>query len=161
MSQTLQKSRKIYPLSPNLWFFVGLILQISCHSHSNEDQKILKQAAEVHQRIIEQEQNTKKVFAELAKLAEKLPPDSPIQDSLPVLQKDLEAWEKIVVEVPGFEDSGDHDHSHNHSHQAALEVSAEEMLKIQIYVEQELIVISKRLNKLLKQAKTEAELPQR
>ena len=55
-----------------------------------------------------------------------------IRDSLQVIEKDFELWEKNVVEVPG-DDSGEaHDHGHgHHGEKENLQVTPEQMVEIQ------------------------------
>ncbi|MDE2722821.1 MAG: hypothetical protein OXI59_05550 [Gemmatimonadota bacterium] len=55
-----------------------------------------------------------------------------IRDSLQVIEKDFELWEKNVVEVPGDDSAEAHDHGHGHHHEKEdLQVTPEQMVEIQ------------------------------
>ena len=104
-----------------------LLTLLSCQHKHTEDQHVMEEAAKIHQKIIEQEKLVNKTINEFISTCENLSQDSPLCDSLLVINKDFLAWEESLVEVPGYEEEHDHDHDHNQS----VEVTAEEMLSIQ------------------------------
>lgn len=127
---------------------------VSCQHHNPEDQKILKQAALVHDRIISKEQKVKEVIQKLTQLTKELPRESSLIDSLRLIKDDYSEWQKLVIEVPGHEDSHEH---HNHDHESGTQVSAKDMLDIQLYLEEELGHLSLRTENLLIAAQQEIE----
>lgn len=65
-------------------------------------------------------------------------------DSAAVLQAAIEAWEKDLVEVPGYEH--EHDHAgHNHSHEP-VQVTPEEMLQLQQAAKAQIEQLKKRFD---------------
>lgn len=104
---------------------------ISCHTTNEEDAHHLQQAAEIHKAMMEIEEQFEAQLDSLKSFSHQA---VEIRDSLQVIEKDFELWEKNVVEVPG-DDSGEaHDHGHGHGHHGEkenLQVTPEQMVEIQ------------------------------
>jgi hypothetical protein len=67
------------------------------------------------------------------------------QDSVAALFRELEVWELELVEIPGHEHS--HSHAHHHDH-TSLNITPEEMLKIQNELKSRVEAIQKRSESL-------------
>ena len=102
---------------------------ISCHTTSEEDAHHLQQAADIHKAMMEIEEQFENQLDSLKSFSHHA---AGIRDSLQVIEKDFELWEKNVVEVPG-DDSGEaHDHGHgHHDEKENLQVTPEQMVEIQ------------------------------
>lgn len=93
------------------------IFSLGC-SKSGQDTH-LQHAAALHQEALQIAED----------LEDQLKQTSIPSDSAAVLQAAIEAWEKDLVEVPGFEHT--HDHAgHQHSHEP-VQVTPEQMLHLQ------------------------------
>lgn len=102
---------------------------ISCHTTNKEDAHHLRQAADIHKAMMEIEEQFENQLDSLKSFSHQA---VEIRDSLQVIEKDFELWEKNVVEVPG-DDSGEaHDHGHeHHGEKENLQVTPEQMVEIQ------------------------------
>jgi hypothetical protein len=69
------------------------------------------------------------------------------KDSVKLISRTLEHWQADIVEVPGNDDSHDHQ-GHNHSHERLPEVTEEQMLGIQKELDERLRAIGKRITSL-------------
>jgi len=118
--------------------FLALLLLSAC-SPSPED-KLLQEASDVH--------NAALLIAEELEAA--LNQNMIPADSASAIRAAIEAWENDLVEVPGNEH---HDHEgHNHSHEP-LNVTAEEMLQLQLELKQRIEQIKKRIDTIINQNK--------
>src|SRR5688572_20032063 len=106
------------------YFLTVLLIAAGCNSSSRE-KELLHKAAKVHNEMV-RETNT------LKDQLRGLQTDSPsvTKDSIAVILKLIEEWENDLVEVPGNDHHDPAEHVHNHDHRT-LEITAEEMLKIQ------------------------------
>ena len=133
------------PIYPTICLLIALF---GCHHDHDEHQQEMEEAAQVHKKIIDQEQKVKTLFNDLSSECKKMSEESSWCDSLDVINNDFLAWEESLVEVPGYEDEHDHDHDHDHDHSQPVEVTAEEMLSIQEQLKKEIDNLLLRLNKL-------------
>lgn len=116
-----------------------LLVAGSCNYHEKPD-PLLVEAARYH--------------LEAARLARQLEHDldSLIKgdvtqvDSLFRLREELQQWETELIEVPGFESEEGHDH-HHHDHTPAVNLTAGQMVDIQLECLERIKSIRKRLNK--------------
>lgn len=153
------------------YFFILLAAAIvACNPKPKEESATLKEAREVHNRMMEVASATKGLLeAEMARVQPKVQPyfDAGdtlmakkmqfIADKLAALRDKLQAWEQNVVAVPG-EDAHAHDHahdhgdghSHDHSHAAnpTEGMSDEQVLEIQKSLEEEIKALSASLTEL-------------
>jgi hypothetical protein len=115
---------------------------LACSS-VKEDEKLLKEAAVVHNSAVA-------LAAQLESDLERLKRDTTIvQDSLHVLENALEVWEETLVEVPGNDEHHHegHDHHHDHGH-TQTGLTAGQMLVVQQELKRNLQTIETRLNAL-------------
>ena len=105
----------------------------ACSASSKED-KVLQEAADVH--------NMALLMAE--ELETTLKQNTFPADSTSAILAAIEAWENDLVEVPGNEHHHEHE-GHNHSHEP-VNVTAEEMLKLQLELKQRIEQIKKRVD---------------
>ena len=102
---------------------------VSCHGENKEDAHLLQQAAEIHKAMMEIEAQFESQLDSLKSFSHHA---VEIRDSLQVIEKDFELWEKNVVEVPGDGSAEAHDHGHEHHHEKEnLQVTPEQMVEIQ------------------------------
>ena len=106
---------------------------VSCHTTSEEDAHHLQQAADIHKAMMEIEKQFENQLDSLKSFSHHA---VEIRDSLQVIEKDFELWEKNVVEVPGDDSAEAHDHGHDHGHEhhgekEDLQVTPEQMVEIQ------------------------------
>ena len=102
---------------------------ISCHTTSEEDAHHLQQAADIHKAMMEIEKQFENQLDSLKSFSHHA---VEIRDSLQVIEKDFELWEKNVVEVPGDDSAEAHDHGHgHHGEKENLQVTPEQMVEIQ------------------------------
>ena len=101
----------------------------SCHGENEEDAHHLRQAVEIHKAMMEIEEQFENQLDSLKSFSHHA---VEIRDSLQVIEKDFELWEKNVVEVPGDDSADAHDHGHEHHHEKEnLQVTPEQMVEIQ------------------------------
>ena len=106
---------------------------VSCQGENKEDAHHLQQATDIHKAMMEIEKQFENQLDSLKSLSHHA---VEIRDSLQVIEKDFELWEKNVVEVPGddSEEARDHGHDHGHEHHGEkenLQVTPEQMVEIQ------------------------------
>lgn len=102
---------------------------VSCHGENKEDAHHLQQAADIHKAMMEIEKQFENQLDSLKSFSHHA---VDIRDSLQVIEKDFELWEKNVVEVPGDDSAEAHDHGHGHHHEKEdLQVTPEQMVEIQ------------------------------
>lgn len=102
---------------------------VSCHGENKEDAHHLQQAVEIHKAMMEIEEQFENQLDSLKSFSHHA---VEIRDSLQVIEKDFELWEKNVVEVPGDDSEEAHDHGHEHHHEKEnLHVTPEQMVEIQ------------------------------
>ncbi len=102
---------------------------VSCQGENKEDAHFLQQAAEIHRAMMEIEAQFESQLDSLKSFSHHA---VEIRDSLQVIEKDFELWEKNVVEVPGDDSAEAHDHGHEHHHEKEnLQVTPEQMVEIQ------------------------------
>lgn len=102
---------------------------VSCHEENKEDAHFLQQAVEIHKAMMEIEAQFESQLDSLKSFSHHA---VEIRDSLQVIEKDFELWEKNVVEVPGDDSAEAHDHGHEHHHEKEnLQVTPEQMVEIQ------------------------------
>lgn len=104
---------------------------VSCQGESKEDAHHLQQAADIHKAMMEIEELFEAQLDSLKSLSHHA---VDIRDSLQVIEKEFELWEKNVVEVPGDDSAEAHDHGHGHDHhheKEDLQVTPEQMVEIQ------------------------------
>ncbi len=102
---------------------------VSCHGENKEDAHFLRQAVEIHKAMMEIEAQFENQLDSLKSFSHHA---VEIRDSLQVIEKDFELWEKNVVEVPGDDSAEAHDHGHEHHHKKEnLQVTPEQMVEIQ------------------------------
>jgi uncharacterized protein YcfL len=117
-------------------FLVLLLLSACSLSH---EQKLLQEAADIH--------NTAVLIAE--ELEAILKQNTIPVDSVSAILAAIEAWENDLVEVPGNEHHHDHE-GHNHSHEP-LNVTADEMLQLQLELKYRIERIKKRVDVITNQ----------
>lgn len=101
----------------------------SCHGENEEDAHHLRQAVAIHKAMMEIEEQFENQLDSLKSFSHHA---VEIRDSLQVIEKDFELWEKNVVEVPGDDSAEAHDHGHEHHHKKEnLQVTPEQMVEIQ------------------------------
>lgn len=126
------------------WILICLA-QISLYacSMSNKDKETLLQAATVHNEMILE-------AAALEDWLNNAASDSTLTippDSIVTWTAALEAWEKDIVEVPGNEEHTEHDGAHHHHHHSeSVDVTAEQMLTIQLHLNRRLEALQMRIN---------------
>lgn len=119
----------------NYFKFFILLGLVACSAPSNEN-KLLQEAADVH--------NTALLIAE--ELETTLKQYTFPADSASAIMAAIKAWENELVEVPGNEH---HDHEgHNHSHEA-VNITAEEMLHLQLELKARMEQIKKRVDTII------------
>ena len=102
---------------------------VSCHGENKEDAHHLQQAADIHKAMMEIEEQFENQLDSLKSFSHHA---VEIRDSLQVIEKDFELWEKNVVEVPGDDSEEAHDHGHgHHGEKENLQVTPEQMVEIQ------------------------------
>ncbi|MDE2697702.1 MAG: hypothetical protein OXI23_02435 [Gemmatimonadota bacterium] len=112
---------------------IGFAFFVSCHGENKEDAHHLQQATDIHKAMMEIEKQFESQLDSLKSLSHHA---VEIRDSLQVIEKDFELWEKNVVEVPGDDSAEAHDHGHEHGHEhhhekEDLQVTPEQMVEIQ------------------------------
>lgn len=119
-------------------FISVLVLLAGCNLfYSKEEKKILEQALQIHLQAAQ-------LAASLKQEVETLLIDSSLPaDSLRILLDEIVQWENSLVEVPGM----DH-HDHHHSSSEPIQVSAEEMLRMQQEALVSIQMIQEKLKKL-------------
>lgn len=120
------------------------VLASGCSGSSRQEERVLKEAAGVHNAMMDE---LEKIELRL----ELLRADSTVsKDSVIMWQSELEKWEDEVVEVPGNEEHEEHDehakHGHHHDHKR-LDVTAAQMLTVQQELSSRLARISDRIQK--------------
>ena len=106
---------------------------VSCQGENKEDAHHWQQATDIHKAMMEIEKQFESQLDSLKSLSHHA---VEIRDSLQVIEKDFELWEKNVVEVPGDDSAEAHDHGHDHGHdhhheKEDLQVTPEQMVEIQ------------------------------
>lgn len=109
---------------------------LSACSPSSQEQKSLQEAANVH--------NAALLIAEELEATLKL--STIPADSAFVITAAIEAWVNDLVEVPGNEHH--HHEGHHHSHEP-VNVTAEEMLQLQLELKHRIEQIKKRVDALI------------
>ncbi|HWA35094.1 MAG TPA: hypothetical protein VG737_13230, partial [Cyclobacteriaceae bacterium] len=121
------------------------VLAAGCSGAAREDARVMKEAAGVHNAMMED-------LEKLELRLELLRADSTVsKDSLIVWQSELEKWEDEIVEVPGNEEHEEHEehaegHHHHHDHKK-LDVTAAQMLSVQQELSSRLATLSGRIQK--------------
>ncbi len=122
---------------------VFAVLASGCSGASRQEERVLKEAAGVHNAMMDE---LEKIELRL----ELLRADSTVsKDSVTLWQSELEKWEGEVVEVPGNEEhEGHHEHAdgHHHDHKS-LDVTAAQMLTVQQELSSRLARLSDRIQK--------------
>jgi phosphoenolpyruvate carboxylase len=104
---------------------------------TNQDKKILAQAAEYHLQAVALSQKVEHKLDSLKKSASK------DQNKIIVIERDLEAWKNELVGVPGFENEQEHHHAHD---QEQVQATPHQMLDIQKELLNRIETIHKNLN---------------
>lgn len=144
--------------------FVGLLfLSANCGSTSEEDQKLLKEAAAIHLEAVELEQQVKPKLDELIQQKNSIniqgrsltAQELAFAQKVESIENSYAYWEENHVEVPGHghdghegHDHGHEGHNHDHGHDAKLEVSAADMLLIQKEFKDSILSIQQRIEQL-------------
>lgn len=137
---------------------------VACSPKPKEESATLKEAREVHNRMMEVASSTRNLLeAEIARVQPKAQSYLDAGDTLmsqkmqflaeklAALRNQLQTWEQNVVAVPGeagqahdhaHESSGDHSHDHSHEANPAEGMSDEQMLEVQKSLEQEIQALS-------------------
>ena len=147
-------------LITKLIFLCLLILTANCGGTSEEDQKLLEEAASIHQQAIEIEEKIKPKMEALIQRKNQINiqgralTDAEIAfvEKVEQLQTSYDYWEENHVEVPGFEHDHHghegHDHDHDHDHGNQLKVTAADMLLIQKEFRDSISAIQQKVEKL-------------
>lgn len=115
---------------------------MQCTSLHKEEQQILKQAAIIHNEMVEQAEIVEERLNEIA-----IDTSFLFYDSIHIWKRDLALWESELVEVPGNEEEHHHKQgNHYHDHQQ-LNVTAAQMMVIQLELQRRLYVIVKRIDR--------------
>jgi hypothetical protein len=120
-------------------FLLGWL--ISCSAVNKDDKEILKKAAEVHNRMVEQAEQLEIRIGNM----ESDSSYSALSDSLIAWKEAVAHWESDLVEVPGNEEHHHKEGNHHHEHQQ-LNVTALQMLTIQQELHSRLQAIQLRVN---------------
>jgi hypothetical protein len=124
-------------------YFLIVFISYSCNSSSQQEEKLLHEAAEIHNEMVHEMQELKQAVHQLQRTSK----NAAIQDSIPVILSVIEEWEQELVEVPGNEHS--HENGEHHHHQAKVEVTSQELLNIQRELDGRRKLIKKRFNGLI------------
>lgn len=118
-----------------------LFFFMQCTSLNKEEQRIMNEAAIVHNEMVAQAEA-------LDERLDGIATDTSFpSDSIPVWKRDLALWESELVEVPGNEEEHSHkEGEHHHDHQQ-LNVTAAQMMVIQLELQRRLYVIVKRIDR--------------
>lgn len=121
--------RKIYVI-------IFFIMLMSCSFRKANEVHGFEESQKIHEEALSIAKSVKnklsrQIFAE--------------QDSVAALFRELEVWELELVEIPGHEHS--HSHAHHHDH-TSLNITPEEMLKIQNELKSRVEAIQKRSESL-------------
>jgi hypothetical protein len=130
------------------YLFLALLSFYACMGPSKEEQKLLTEAATIHNAAY-------KLAGELEEELEMMRTDTTVNaDSITLLLSAIETWESALVEVPGNEAHHNHEegeaHHHHHEHSKTIDVTPQEMLKVQNELRKQLDVIAQRTNNLRK-----------
>jgi hypothetical protein len=109
-------------------------------SVSKKEDSLLKDAARVHNEAV--------VTAKLLEVKlEQLSLDSTyLKDSIDVWITDLENWKSNLVEVPGNESHELHEHAHHNHGKQLPDLTAEQILLVQLEMQTQLESIKSRIN---------------
>ncbi|WP_258101909.1 hypothetical protein [Marinoscillum pacificum] len=133
-----------------------LALIIVACSHSSDD--LLKEAAQVHNLSVKIGEHVAQKIQAIEEYAQ-TEADSLIRpqllDSVIILNEQLSDWENELVEVPGNEHEG---HDHDHHHEVSMELTPQMILEIQREINQRIIALNVRSQRLLDQYSDESEL---
>jgi len=124
-------------------YLLAFIFCLGCSS-SSQEKELLDKAASVHNDIVNEMSGLK---ADLNRL--EVDALYVTKDSLKEILKSIDEWQRDLVEVQGNEhhDPQKDDHHHDHS---VLEVTAEEMLNIQLEMQKRSDAIKTRFDSLQK-----------
>lgn len=131
-----------------------LALIIVACSHSSDD--LLKEAAQVHNLSVKiGEHVAQKIHAieEYAQTEADSLTRAQLLDSVIILNEQLSDWENELVEVPGNEHEG-----HDHHHEESMELTPQMILEIQREINQRIIALNVRSQRLLDQYSDGSEL---
>ncbi len=117
-----------------------LFLFIQCSSGHKEEQ-LMKEAAIIHNEMVAQAEALEERLNGLS-----TDNSFPFSDSIHVWKSDLALWESELVEVPGNEEHHHKEGEHHHDHQQ-LNVTAAQMMVIQLELQRCLYVIVKRIDR--------------
>lgn len=123
------------------WILLCCLVITACNKQQNKDEVVLRQAAVVHNEMME-------AAHELEERLDSLGNDSlnaALADSVSVWKELFEEWENDVVEVPGNEEHAGHGKEEHHHEHKSVEVTPDQMLIIQRELKNRLDHIRKRI----------------
>ena len=124
-----------------------LLAIIMACSHDKKPDENLQQAFKIHEDAVGLRNQ----------IADKLENLNSIEDSLFVaaykknldsINGALETWDEQLVEVPGFEESHDHEGHDHHHHDEQSDMTSEQHLQVQQHLFQEIQTIEKSINQV-------------
>jgi len=125
-----------------------VLLLIGCSSSNKEEQRMWKQAAIVHNEMIEQaeilEDQIERINSDVVTI--------PV-DSIAAWKREIMQWEQELVEVPGNEAHHHKEGEHHHHDHQPLTVTPEQMLIIQQDFKDRLQAIEDRIESVLRTSK--------
>ncbi len=140
------------------------------NNQSDEEQKLLSEAAQIHEEAIKVEKNLLPRLQELRQRANQIqvvgreltPEEMNFVNAVSALELRHQQWSENHVEVPGHEHHDhdhhghdhhghDHNHDHDHDHGPALELTAADMLLVQKEFRDSILAIQTSLTQLEKQ----------
>lgn len=145
-------------LIPKLIIVSLFFLSANCGGTSEADQKLLQEAADIHQEAVKIEQQVRPKLDELVQQKNSIniqgrtlaPEEIAFVTKVEGIESSYAYWEENHIEVPGFEhDHSAHEgHDHDHSHGSELKVSAADMLLIQKEFKDSILSIQQRVEQL-------------
>ncbi|MGD1959105.1 MAG: hypothetical protein ACFB2Y_09625 [Fulvivirga sp.] len=125
-----------------------LLVMMAC-SHDKKPDGNLQQAFKIHEDAVSLRNQIVDKLEKLNAIEDSLFVAT-YKESLDSISGAIEAWGEQLVEVPGFEESHDHD-GHDHNHEEQPELTSEQHLQVQRHLFQEIQTIEKSINQIKEQ----------
>lgn len=116
------------------------LLLLNCSASKKED-LLLREAAKVHNEAVAMSQLLEAQLDQLSLDSTNL------KDSIDIWGADLEKWKSNLAEVPGNESHELHEHAHHNHGKQLPDLTAEQMLLVQLEMKAQLELITSRINK--------------
>ncbi len=117
------------------------LTMVAACSGSDREQEMLKQAADIHNEMMKKAGTLEAWLNEVSATLQQAVPADSISD----WKRSLASWKEEVVEVPGNEEHDDHEAGHHHHDSQNVELTADQMLKVQQELDSRLATLIERV----------------